>query len=163
VDRIEDESLWLRSPEFADVVVKREAAQHLQAMREIICIQEVGEVAAKLIVAVIVIPLDRCVCDRVVHSFNLTFGPRMVRLCQPVFDPMSCASHIEAHGPRIGSVSVAGLVCKLDDVVRENGVDLLRNGFEQVLKQLQRRLAVCFVDQLRNGELAGAIDGHEEM
>jgi len=42
-------------------------------------------------------------------------------------------------------------------------MDLVRNGFQQVFEELPRRLAVCIFDQLRNGELAGAINGHEEM
>ena len=136
------------------------------------CIQEVGEVAAKLIVAVVVIPFDRRVLNRAVHSFDLTVPrennppdcflilgtPWMVRFGQPVFNLICRADHVEAHGPRIGCVPVAGLVCKLDAVVRENSVDLVRNGFQQMFEELSRRLAVCFVDQLRNSELADAIN-----
>ena len=47
--------------------------------------------------------------------------------------------------------------------VCENGVDPVWNGFQPVFEDLPRRLAVCFVDPLRNGELAGAINRHEEM
>ncbi len=77
--------------------------------------------AAKLIVAVIVIPFDRRVLDHAVHSFDLTIGPWMVWFGQPVFNLICRADHVEAHGPRIDCVPVAGLVCKLDAVVCEKG------------------------------------------
>lgn len=119
--------------------------------------------AAKLIVVVVVIPFDRRALNRAVNSFDLTIGPLMVRSGQAVFDPIGFADHVEAHGLRIDCVPVAGLVCKLDAAVCENGVDLVWNGFQQVFEELPRRLADCFVDQLRNGELAGAINCRKEM
>jgi len=87
----------------------------------------------------------------------------MVRFGQPVFDFICRADHVEAHGPRIDCVPVAGLLSELDAIVGENGVYFVRNGFQQVLKKLPCCLAVCFVDQLGHGELAGAINGHEQM
>lgn len=42
-------------------------------------------------------------------------------------------------------------------------MDFIRNGFQQALKELPRRLAICFVDKVYNGELAGVLNGNKEM
>jgi len=50
MDRIEDESLWLFCPSFADGLLWREALQGLQSSSKIIGADEVGEVGAELVV-----------------------------------------------------------------------------------------------------------------
>ncbi len=45
----------------------------------------------------------------------------------------------------------------------EDGVDLARHRFGHVLQELPRRLAVCLLDELGHGELAGPVDAREEM
>ena len=55
------------------------------------------------------------------------------------------------------------MVCKLDTVIRKNGVDFVGNGFQRVLKKIPCCFAIRFVDKLRNCELAGAVDGLKEM
>ena len=119
--------------------------------------------ATKLIVAIVVIPFDRGVLESAVHPLDLSIGPRMVRFGQSVFNLIRRTDHVEAHRPRIGCVPVSGLVCELDPVVRKNGMYFVQNGFERVFKKLPRCLAVCFVDQLRDGAFAGPINGYEEI
>lgn len=72
--------------------------------------------AAQLIVAAIVIPLDRCVLDHAVHSFDLTVCPWVIWFGQPVFNPIGRANHVEAHRPGIGSIPVSGPLCELGAV-----------------------------------------------
>ena len=79
--------------------------------------------AAKLIVAVVVMLFDRRILNGAVHSFDLTIGPWRVRCGQPVFNLICRADHVEAHGPRIDCVPVAGLVCKLDAPSRPHPLD----------------------------------------
>jgi hypothetical protein len=50
VDRVEDESIWLRCPDFADVFVRREAAERLEPLGEVVGCQEVREMRLQLIV-----------------------------------------------------------------------------------------------------------------
>lgn len=119
--------------------------------------------AAKLIVAVVVIAFDGRILDRPVHPFDLAIGPWMVRFSQSVFYFICLVDHVEAHRPRINCVPVPRLLCELDAIVRENGVDFVRNGFQQVLKKLPCGLAICFLNQLRHRKLAGAINGNKEM
>lgn len=44
MDWIDDESVWLRSPDFCDVFVRREAAECLEPRGEVVGSHEVGEV-----------------------------------------------------------------------------------------------------------------------
>ena len=46
MDRIDDETFWLRSPDLADVFLGREAAEGLEATGEVIGWQEVAEMDA---------------------------------------------------------------------------------------------------------------------
>jgi len=59
LERIEFESFWLGSPAFADVFVRREALQGLQAPTVVVGVDEVGEVCFELIVSIVMIALDR--------------------------------------------------------------------------------------------------------
>lgn len=95
MDRIEPESLWLFCPGVADVFVGCEAFEGLEAPGEVVGGDEVVEMAAELVVAVVVVALDGRVLDRAVHPFDLTVGPRMVRLGQPMLDAMALAGPIE--------------------------------------------------------------------
>ena len=76
--------------------------------------------AAQLIIAVVVVAFDSRVpgsspgqaLDGPVHALHplagkrllaiaekLPIGPRVVRLCQPVFDPVGFTDHVEPHRP----------------------------------------------------------------
>ena len=44
----------------------------------------------------------------------------------------------------------------------ENGMDLIRHGFEHVLQELPGLLPVCFLDELGHGKLACAVDVNEQ-
>ena len=72
--------------------------------------------AAELFVAVVVVPFDGRVLDRPVHPLDLAIGPRMVRFCEPMFDPVRLTDHVEPHRPRDDGVSVARLLGELDAV-----------------------------------------------
>lgn len=49
----------------------------------------------ELSVRAIVVSLNGCLLEGPVHSFDLAIGPRMVRLGQPVLDPVCIAKHVE--------------------------------------------------------------------
>ena len=72
--------MWLRSPDFADVFVRGQATECLETACIIVGIKEVAEMAAKLIVTIVVIPFYGRVLNRAVHPFNLPVGPWMVWL-----------------------------------------------------------------------------------
>ena len=63
-----------------------QAAEGVESAPEVVGCEEVAQVGAQLGVAVVVVALDGGVLDRAVHAFDLSIGPRMVRLGQPVLD-----------------------------------------------------------------------------
>ena len=69
---IDDESIRLCSPSFADELVGREPFEGLQSAAEIIGVDEVLEMAAQLVVVVIVEAFDGCFLDGSVHALDLS-------------------------------------------------------------------------------------------
>lgn len=117
---------------------------------------------AKVVVAFVVIPLDGCVLDGAVHAFDLTVGPYVVRLSQRMFNPVGLADHVEPHQPGMDNVPVPGLLCELDAVVSQDGVDTVGHRFQKVLQKLPARLSVWLFYQLGHGELAGSVNGYKK-
>ena len=105
--------------------------------------------------AFVVEAFDGRLLDRAVHPFDLSVGPRMVRLCEPVLDVVCLADHVEAHLARPGSVPVSGLLGELDAVVGQDRVDSVRHRCQQVLEELPRRSSIGLVDQLGDREASG--------
>ena len=98
--------------------------QGLQASTVIIGADEQLEVLSELVVAVVVVAFDGCVLDRAVHPLDLTIGPRVVRLGEPMVDAVFTADLVEAVDPvtRCPAIAVARQVGELDAVIREDGV-----------------------------------------
>jgi hypothetical protein len=55
---IKVESFWLVCPDFADVFVGREASECLQPTRKVVCCEEISEMGAQLVMAIVVEPFD---------------------------------------------------------------------------------------------------------
>jgi hypothetical protein len=79
-----------------------------------------------------------------------------------VLDAVGLADHVEAHWPGVDGVAVPGLLCELNAVIGENGVDLIGHGLEQVLKELPGSLSVSCGNELSDGELGRPVDSHKE-
>ena len=73
------------------------------------------------------------------------------------------ADHVEAHLPRPGGITVTRLLGELDAVIGEDRVDAVGHGLQQVFEELPRRSSISLVDQLCDGELAGAVDADEQV
>src|ERR1019366_5997439 len=99
MERIERESFGLFCPELADIFVRREPLEGLQALGEIVGTDEVSEMAAKLVVSLIVKTLDGRIFDSAVHPFDLTIGPRVPGLGETVIDVVAGAGYLESMGP----------------------------------------------------------------
>jgi hypothetical protein len=96
---IEVESGGLFCPDLADVFVGREALQGLQPASEVEGVNEVAEVAAQLIVGLVVEALDRRLLDGPVHPLDLAVGPGVLWLGQAMIDVGLCAGQLEGMGP----------------------------------------------------------------
>lgn len=79
VDRIDEESIWLRSLSFADAFAGREAAKCPEATCEVAGVHEVAKMDAQLVLSIVVMGFDGRVAD-----------------------------HVEAHLPKRGCVSAPG-------------------------------------------------------
>ncbi len=114
--RVEHKLLRLVCPDFADVFVRREAAERLEAAGEVVGGYEVCEVYPQLLVALVVEAFDGGLLDGAVHPLDLTVGPGVVRLGEAVLDVVGLADHVEAHLARPGGVAVARLLGELDAI-----------------------------------------------
>src|SRR5262249_18481184 len=99
MDWIEDEAFGLGCPLLADKFVGREPFEGLQSAAEIISRDEVVEMLFQLVMVVVMIALDSCFFDGAVHALNLTIGPGMLGLCEPVIDVGFRAGEFEGVGP----------------------------------------------------------------
>src|ERR1700690_2118795 len=95
MERIEDESLGLSCRGLADVFIGRETLQGLQSASEVVSSDEVGEMVAELLVALVVEAVDRCFLDGPVHPFDLTVCPRVLGLGQTMVDIVLGAGKLE--------------------------------------------------------------------
>jgi len=75
MERIEAEPFWLRNPDFADLFVRCEASKCLQPAAEIVDIDKLAQVPAKLILVVVVEVFYRRIPDGAVHPLGLTIRP----------------------------------------------------------------------------------------
>ena len=82
-------------PAFADVFVRREAAERLEAATVVICVDEVVEVRSQLGMAVVVVAFDRSFLDGAVHPFDLAIGPGVLHLGQAMLDAVLVADAVE--------------------------------------------------------------------
>ena len=130
---IEDKSVWLGCPDFADVFEGCEALEGLEPPPIIICVDAVVEVGGQLGVAVVMVSFDGRLLDRPVHPFDLAVSPWMLDLGEPVFAPVFFAPHVEhvGHICGCGAVSVTRRDGELDAIVSQDGVDFVWHGFDQ--------------------------------
>ena len=165
MDRIDNESIWLFCPCFADEFVGGKALQGLQAAAVIIGIDEICEVSFELFMAVVVIPFDGRFLDRPVHPFDLTICPWMFDFGEAVLDAVLLAAHIEhvSHVGRCRTVGVARREGKLDAVVCQDGVNLVWNGSDESFQESGCGGPSRFLHQLDEGEFARAIDSNIQI
>ena len=90
------EALSLGSPGFADELIGCEAFEGFESAAEVVSRDEVGEMAAKLVMAFVVEAPNGGVLDGPVHSLDLPVGPRMLRLGRTMFDVVPGAGSSKA-------------------------------------------------------------------
>src|SRR5215470_11143457 len=102
--------------------------------------------ATQLVVCLVVETLDGSIFDRAVHSLDLAVGPWMFGFGQAMIDVVESAGDIEGmspewllpldHGFDISHApTLATWIGEVGAVVRQNGVDLVRGCFDQVLQK----------------------------
>jgi hypothetical protein len=93
------------------------------------------------------------------------FTPRVVDLGEAVLDAVLLAAHGEHVGHVAGrrAIGVARGEAELDAVTGQNGVDPIGHGRDEGFEKGGGGDARGAVGQLDEGELAGAVDGHEQV
>ncbi|MEA2262597.1 MAG: hypothetical protein QOJ51_5422, partial [Acidobacteriaceae bacterium] len=71
MDGVESKSIRFFLPAFADELIGREAAESLEPFGEVVSGDEVAEVGSQLVVAVVVVALNRGLFDGAVHALDL--------------------------------------------------------------------------------------------
>jgi hypothetical protein len=66
----------------------------VEPLGQVVCVNEIAEMAAELVMATVVISAD-CVLQRAVHPADLTGRPRVVRPNGPVLDTRVGADELE--------------------------------------------------------------------
>lgn len=94
----------LSGPRLADEFVGREALEGLEPARKVVSRDEVGEMPAELVVALVVEALDGGVLDGPVHSLDLAVGPRMPGLGGAVLNVVGGAIIFEGMSPEAFAV-----------------------------------------------------------
>lgn len=117
----------------------------------------------QLLMAVVMEAFDGCLFDCPVHPFNLTIRPGMIGFRQTVFEPVRFTDHVEAHLARPGRIAITGLFSELDAVIRQNGMNPVRNDAQEMFEEFPGRLPVGFPGQLCDGKFTRPVDGNEEV
>ena len=89
-------------PSFADVLVGSEPPQGLEALSEVVGVEEGFEVLSELLVGLVVIAPNGGFLEGAVHPLDLTVGPGMVRFGEAVLDTMLAADAVEHVQPVAG-------------------------------------------------------------
>ena len=104
MERIECEAFGLIGPCLADELVGREALEGLEPAAEVVSRDEVGEMPAELVMALVVEALDGRLLDGPVHPLDLTVGPRMLGLGRAVLNVVGGAGIFEGMRPETFAV-----------------------------------------------------------
>ena len=114
-----------------------ETFEGLEAFGVVVGIDEVFEVLTKFVVSGVVVAFECGLPECRVHPFDLSVGPRMVRFGERGFDAVFPAAHVEHVGdvPGCGAVFVTQRKGELDAIVCKDGVDLVGNGFDEILEE----------------------------
>lgn len=111
----------------------------------------------QLRMAVTMVAFNAGLFDCAVHPFDLSVGPGMLDLGEPVLDPVFVAPHVEPvryPGGR-GAVDVARREGELDAVVGQHGVAFVWNRCDQRDQEGRCCDPVRFGHEADDGELAG--------
>jgi hypothetical protein len=128
--------------------------------------------ASEFIMSFVIEALDGSVLDGAVHPLDLAIGPRMLRLGETVIDVVAGAGHFEGVSPEelltcdhlldLGQRPTLA-IREVDAVVRENGVNLIGNGFDEVAQEVCCNTGRDSFVQFSIGELGGSIDRHKKV
>ena len=102
MDGIESKPIRFFLPASADEFVGGKAAESLESFGEVVGSDEVAEVNAQLVMAVVVVALNSGFFDGAVHALDLAVSPGMVRFGEPVVDAMPKTDPVKRMAAKAG-------------------------------------------------------------
>ena len=127
--RVPDKALWFFLPALTDVLIGGQAFQGLEALGEVIGHQESLQVFLQVLMGLVVILFHCGVFECAVHAFYLAICPGMVGFGQPMVEALLLADALKE---MLKGVLIALAVGKLEAMIGQHGVDLVRYGGDQV-------------------------------
>ena len=112
-----------------------------------------------MFMGIVMISLDGGLFDRPVHALDLSVGPGMVYLCQPVFDLMVCAHTVE---DVFEGKPILLAIGEPDAIVGQDRVDSIRYGSDQMTQELGGNHLSRALMQFDIGELGCPVDGDKQ-
>jgi hypothetical protein len=156
---IDGKTLRLFLPALTDVFIGGQALEGFESLGRVLSQLEGVEMVLQVLVGLVRVFLHGGLFEGAIHPFTLAVRPRMVTLGQAVLDAVLTADTRE---DMTEGVLIVASVGKLDAVVGQHGVDLVRLGGDQVAQEWRRHHLGRFGVQLGIRILAGPVDGHEE-
>ena len=96
VEGVESARFGLLCPALTNPLKRVEPAETLEALREVVRIEERGQVRAKARMGRVEESPDGRVLDRAIHAFDLAVGPQMVKFRQAMLDVQLGAGRLKA-------------------------------------------------------------------
>jgi hypothetical protein len=177
MERVNFKAQGLFLPLLADELIRGQASQGFELFGEIVSHQEGLQVFFELLMRLVVEALHGSIFDGSVHAFYLLVGPRVSGPSASVLDGVLLTGPGEGvHTEQQWRCSIflfrldlffypsrlgrgVGKVCS---AVRKHSVDGVGDSGDQGAQKIGSASG-GFGMQLREGELAGAIDGHEQI
>jgi hypothetical protein len=143
-------------PALTDIFIRRKPSEGFESLGEIIGHQEGVEMLFQVLMRLVIVAFDRGFFECTVHALSLPMGPGMMRFGEAMLNTMLLAYTPE--DIREGLLILLA-ISELHAVVRQDGVDLVWDGSDEVAEELRRDGLDGLRVSLGVGKLAGAVDG----
>ena len=124
-----DKAFRLLLPLLADEFIGCQSFQGLEALGEIVGHQEGCQMVTKLLMSIVVVAIDGGFLERSIHALDLAVRPGMIGFGEAMLDAMLGADAVKHQSE---SITIALPVRKLDAIVSQDRVDLVRDSGDEV-------------------------------
>jgi hypothetical protein len=154
--RIVSKAFGLLLPALTDIFIRRKPSKDCESLGAIIGHQEGMEVLFEGLMRLVIEVFDRGFLKGTVHALDLAVGPGTMRVGEAMRNAM-----LLAYTPQdmLEGICILLAVGELATVVRQEGVDRVRDGSDEVAEELRRDGLEGLRVELGVGKLAGAVDG----
>lgn len=153
-------SLGGLSPAIPDVLIGTSPLQSLEPLGKIVGLQKHLQMLSQLGMALVEVAIHRTFFDTAVHTLNLPICPRMIGFGQAMVNAMRFTYLIKF---QLTFLLDPRLMRKLSAIVGQDGVDVVRDSFDQPAQKGASVFASRPFKQLGEGKLGSAVNGYKEI